>query len=97
MPDANYPAVQPTPDKKLIKVFDTEQETEAIVVKGLLESADIKCDMKSLDAPQDTFPGVGGTIILVGEEDADEARKVIDEYRNSPPLGDDDETAEIAG
>ena len=47
---------------------------------------------------QDTFPGVGGTIILVGEEDAAAATKIIDEYRNSPPLVDgDDETAEIPG
>ncbi|MGH9646848.1 MAG: DUF2007 domain-containing protein [Bryobacteraceae bacterium] len=96
MPDANSPAVQPSPDKKLVKVFDTEQETEAMVVKGLLESVGIESDIKSLDAPQDTFPGVGGTILLVGEEDAAEARKIIEEYRNSPPL-DDDETAEIPG
>ena len=96
MPDANSPAVQPSPDKKLVKVFDTEQETEAMVVKGLLESAGIESDIKSLDAPQDTFPGVGGTILLVGEEDAAEAKRIIEEYRNSPPL-DDDETAEITG
>jgi hypothetical protein len=97
MPDVNSPAVQPTPNKKLVKIFDTEQETEAIVVKGLLESAGIETDLKSLDAAQDMFPGVGGTIILVGEEDAAESTKIIDEYRNSPPLDDDDETAEIPG
>jgi hypothetical protein len=98
MQDSDTPVVQPDPDKKLVKVFDTEQETEAMVVKGLLESAGIECDMKSLDAVQDTFPGVGGTIILVGEEDAAEATKIIEDYRNSPPLEDgDDETAEIPG
>jgi hypothetical protein len=84
---------QPNPNEKLVKVFDTEQESEAIVVKGLLESADIDADLKSIDAPQDTFPGVGGSVILVREEDADEAERIIEEYRNSPPL--DDETAEI--
>lgn len=83
----------PDPNEKLVKVFDSEQETEAMVVKGLLESADIDADLKSIDAPQDTFPGVGGSIILVREEDADEARKIIETYRNSPPI--DDETAEI--
>jgi len=98
MPDSDTSAVQPNPDKKLVKVFDTEQETEAMVVKGLLESAGIESDMKSLDAVQDTFPGVGGTIILVGEEDAAAATKMIEDYRNSPPLEDgDDETAEIPG
>jgi hypothetical protein len=82
----------PNPNEKLVRVFDTEQESEAMVVRGLLESAGIDCDVTALDAPQDTFPGVGGTIILVREEDAAEARRVIAEYRQSP---DDMETAEI--
>jgi len=96
MPDPMKSVAQtgvPRPNEKLVKVFDSEQETEAMVVKGLLESADIDADLKSIDAPQDTFPGVGGSIILVREEDADEARKIIEAYRNSPPI--DDETAEI--
>jgi Putative prokaryotic signal transducing protein len=95
MPDAGTPAAHPEPNKKLVKVFDTEQESEALVVKGLLESAGIESDLTSLDATQETFPGVGGNIILVGEEDEADATRVIDEYRKSPPL--DDETAEIAG
>jgi Putative prokaryotic signal transducing protein len=86
-------APKPDPNEKLVKVFDSEQESEAIVVKGLLESAGIDSDLKSLDAPQDTFPGVGGSIILVREEDSDDARKIIETYRKSPPI--DDETAEI--
>jgi hypothetical protein len=87
------PSHRPDPNEKLVKVFDTEQESEAMVVKGLLESAGIDADMTSLDAPQDTFPGVGGTIILVRAEQADEARGVIEAYRQSPTT--DDETAEI--
>ena len=86
---------QPDPNEKLVKVFDTEQETEAMVVQGLLESAGIDSDLKALDAPQDTFPGVGGTVIYVREEDAAEAGKIIESYRQLPPL--DDETAEING
>jgi len=96
MPNPVTPAPQPVPNEKLVKVFDTEQETEAMVVKGLLESAGIDVDLKSIDAPQDTFPGVGGSIILVREEDAGEAEKIIDAYRKLPPL-DDDETADITG
>jgi Putative prokaryotic signal transducing protein len=95
MPDPQPIPNQPDPNEKLIKVFDTEQETEAMVVKGLLESAGVDADLKSIDAAQDTFPGVGGSIILVREEDADEAEKIIDAYRKSPPL--DDETADITG
>jgi Putative prokaryotic signal transducing protein len=86
---------KPEPNEELVKIFDTEQETEAIVVKGLLESAGIESDLKSLDAVQDAFPGVGGSILLVREKDALEAEKIIDSYRKLPPL--DDETAEIGG
>jgi hypothetical protein len=93
MPDPTSP--QPDPNEKLVKVFDTEQENEAIVVQGLLESAGIESDLKSLDAVQDAFPGVGGMVILVRESDADEARKIIETRRDLPPL--DDETADITG
>ena len=86
---------KPEPNEELVKIFDTEQETEAIVVKGLLESAGSDSDLKSLDAVQDAFPGVGGSILLVREKDALEAEKIIDSYRKLPPL--DDETAEIGG
>jgi hypothetical protein len=86
---------RPDPNEKLVKVFDTEQESEALVVKGLLDSSGIDSDLTSLSAPQDTFPGVGGTIILVREEDAEAARRIIAEFRQ-PPETADDETAEYA-
>lgn len=84
---------QPDPNEKLVKVFDSERESETLIVKGLLDSAGIDADMTSVDAIQDMFPGVGGTVILVREEDAEEARRVIEEYRKSPTT--DDETAEV--
>ena len=83
---------RPNPNEKLVRIFDTEQESEALVVRGLLESAGIDCDITSLDAQQDILPGVGGTVILVREEDAAKARKMIEEYRQAP---DALETAEI--
>ena len=83
---------RPDPNEKLVRVFDTEQESEAMVVGGLLESAGIDCDVTALDAPQDILPGVGGTIILVREEDRERARQLIEEYRQSPENA---ETAEI--
>jgi len=91
---APQPEPQPEPNEKLVKIFDTERENEAMVVQGLLESAGIDSDLKSIDAVQDAFPGVGGTVILVREEDALEAGKIIEEYRQLPPL-DDDSTADI--
>ena len=83
---------RPDPNEKLVRIFDTEQESEAMVVRGLLEFAGIDVDMTSLDAQQDILPGVGGTVILVREEDADRARQVINDYRQAPA---DDDTAEI--
>ncbi len=97
MPDrpgsAEPRSARPNPNERLVKVFDTEVEAEAMVVKGLLEANSIDADITSLDAPQDTFPGVGGTIILVREEDASRARQVIEEFRQSALT--DDETAEV--
>ena len=84
---------RPNPNEKLVRVFDSEQESEAMVVSGLLESAGIDCEVTALDAPQDILPGVGGTIILVREEDAERAQRLIDEYRRSP---DEAETAELS-
>jgi len=95
MPEPNKTAPQPEPNEKLVKIFDAEQENEAIVVQGLLQSAGIESDLKSIDAVQNAFPGVGGTVILVREEDAPEAEKIIAAYRKLPPL--DDETADSAG
>ena len=84
-------ANRPNPNEKLVRVFDTEQESEALVVRGLLESAGIDSDLTSLEAQQDILPGVGGTVILTREEDAERARDLIKEYRRAP----EDETAEI--
>jgi hypothetical protein len=89
---------RPDPNEKLVKVFDSELESEAMIVKGLLESGGIDSDLTSAAMIQDMFPGLGGMIILVREQDADAARKMIEEYRQSPSVSasDDDETAEIS-
>lgn len=77
-------ATQPKPNSDLVRVFDTEQESEAMVVKGLLDSAGIDALVTSLDAQQDILPGVGGVVVQVAEDRADEAREIIETYRNSP-------------
>lgn len=87
------PRPQPDPNEKLVKVFDSEQETEALVVKGLLESEGIESDLTSAALVQDAFPGLGGMIILVREEDAEAAHRLIADHRRS--AADDEETAEI--
>ena len=71
----------PDPNEQLEKVFDSDQESEVMVVRGLLESAGIECVTSNLEAPQDILPGVGGVILLVRKEDADAARELIENYR----------------
>src|SRR5262249_61999631 len=78
---------RPNPNEKLVKVFDSEAESEALVVKGLLDSAGIDSDLTSASLVQDAFPGLGGMVILVREGDAEAARKAIAERQ---PLQDDD-------
>jgi len=91
---------RPDPNEKLIKVFDSEQESEALVVKGLLDSDGIESDLASASLLQDAFPSMGGMIILVREEDAEKARNLIAEYRQQPApsdvsADDDDATEEL--
>lgn len=74
---------QPDPNQELVRVFDTQQESEALVVQGLLQSAGIESELTSLDAAQDVFPGVGGIVILVRDEDAAEAKRLIQESQES--------------
>ena len=109
MPDADNPAAdeqpnpRPSPNEKLVKVFDSEDESEALVVKGLLDSADIDSDLASASLLQDAFPGLGGMLIRVREEDAEDARRLIaGQWRSfdegslsEQSLAEDDVTAEI--
>jgi len=62
---------------ELVAVFDTQQESEAQVVHGLLTSAGIESVVASLDATQSVWPGVGGVVVRVNAEQADEACKMI--------------------
>jgi len=97
-PDPKLEERRPDPNEKLVKVFDSEEESETLVVKGLLDSANIESDLASASLLQDAFPGLGGMIILVREEDAEKARSLIAEYRQQPASDDagdevdDDET-----
>ena len=94
MAELHDPAAKPRPDpnEKLVKVFDSEDEPEAMVVKGLLDSAGIDSDLTAASMVQDMFPGLGGMIILVREEDAETARRLIAARRTLPV--DEAETAE---
>jgi hypothetical protein len=71
---------QPNPQEKLEKVFDAEQESEALVVRGLLESNGIEAMVRPIDLEQDLFP-VGGVGIYVRQEQAEQARRLIADHR----------------
>jgi hypothetical protein len=93
-------ATQPSMHEELVAVFDTDQESEAMVVRSLLESAGIEAIITGRDAPQDVLPGVGGVIVRVSPEEADEARQVIEEYRTQGAAEEGElnsETPEIGG
>ena len=77
-------ATEPQDHGELVEVFDTQQESEAMVVHGLLESAGIESVITNLDAPQNVLPGVGGVVVRVAPEDAERAREIIEDSRNNP-------------
>ncbi|HEY6347828.1 MAG TPA: hypothetical protein VI636_00315 [Candidatus Angelobacter sp.] len=76
-------------DPDLVDVFVTQQESEAMVVHGLLESGGIESAVITGEA-QDVLAGVGGMVIRVGPEEADEARLIIEEYKNTATTDEED-------
>jgi Putative prokaryotic signal transducing protein len=82
----------------LVDVFGSKDDSEAMVVQGLLESAGIESALVSLDAPQEVLPGVGGMVIRVAPENAEKARQLIEEYRTSAEqASDEDESDDTSG
>jgi hypothetical protein len=72
------------PNEELVEIFDTKQESEAMVIGGLLQSAGIESTVIWREAEQDLLPGVGSTVVLVRAEQADDARQIIADYRAHP-------------
>jgi len=67
--------------KKLVEVYLARSEAEAQVIKGLLESHGIPCLLKSNAAPSVhvfTIDGMGEVRLMVWEENAEEARELIE-------------------
>ena len=77
-------------DPELVTVFDTQEESEALVVQSLLTSAGIEAIVTNLQAPQDVLPGVGGVVVRVNPAQADDARSIINDYQNAPELEETD-------
>jgi hypothetical protein len=89
----------PEPNEKLEVVFTTNDESEALVVKGLLESNGLQVQMSTPESPVSIFPGVanglGRITLTVRAELAAQARRLIDESERAGPAA--AEEAERAG
>lgn len=80
----------------LVEVFASEDEAEAMVIQGLLDSAEIESEIVSAIGAKDVLP-VGSFAVRVSPEVAEEAKRIIDDYHQNPPdvelAESDDETA----
>ena len=74
----------------LIVIFRTQSDVEASIVRGLLEANGVPSVITS-DVPHNIFPltvnGLGEVRISVREDDADEARRIIDAHRTELQSG----------
>jgi hypothetical protein len=82
-------STQPKADPELVEVFDTVQESEAMVIHGLLSSAGIESLVTNLQFPQDIFPGVGSISVRVNPAQEEEARRLIEDYKANAAADDD--------
>ncbi len=85
--------------EKLVDVFDTNDDSEAMIVRGLLESGGIEVLATSVEAPAGVFPfssmPLGHIRLQVFESQAEDALRVIAEYGRRGP--EDAERAEREG
>jgi len=56
----------------------------------LLESAGIEAMTQNREAPQDILPGVGGVVVMVRPDQAEEALQTIEAYRRQPATDEDE-------
>jgi len=87
-------STQPKADPELVEVFDTVQESEAMVIHGLLSSAGVESLVTNLQFPQDIFPGVGSISVRVNPAQEEEALRVIEDYKTNAAADDDQNPAE---
>ena len=91
-PDCDSPLVETIPpenpeadpDASLVEVYTAPGDTEALVIKGLLESEGILCSLSS-DVPHSIVPieidGLGAVRICVSDADAELAAKIISSHQ----------------
>lgn len=71
----------------LVDVFDTNDDSESMVVRGLLEASDIEVLLTSMESTAGVFPfsnaPLGHMRLQVFESDAEEAHQIIAQYRQA--------------
>jgi hypothetical protein len=66
----------------LIEVYRAAGEAEAHIIKGLLESNGILCFLKYHTVPA-VFDSIGEVRVIVSDDEADEAKKLITRNDNA--------------
>jgi hypothetical protein len=88
-PDVGHSLPSPEPDEELEVVFTTNDDSEALVVKGLLEASGFQVAMSTPEAPIGVFPisssDLGQVRLTVRAEQAEEARRAIEESEEQGP------------
>ncbi len=91
-PDCDSPLVETMPPDNpdadpgasLVEVYSSPGDTEALIIKGLLESEGIICSLSS-DVPHSVLPieidGLGAVRISVADTDAERATEIISRSR----------------
>jgi hypothetical protein len=77
----------------LTRVYVASSEQEAVIVKNLLDEGGVEAQISSDNAGGMLLPlqMAEGVAILVDEEDAEEAREILEEYRKGETAIDDDD------
>ena len=66
----------------MIEVYRAKGEAEAHIIKGLLESNGILCFLKYHTVPA-VFDSIGEVRVIVSDDEADEAKKLITRNDNA--------------
>lgn len=67
-----------------VKIFSAYSESEAYIIKGILEGEGIFCRVKSLRVSQFplTINGLGEIKIYVFKDEAEKSREILQSYKN---------------
>ncbi len=80
--------------EELVKVFDTRRRVRGDGGSRFAGIGRHRGHDPNREAPQDILPGVGGVVVMVRPDQAEEALQTIEEYRNHPTTDEDEAVSE---